>query len=127
MKRQHQNTFKYNPLKHGETQFEPSITVPDDSYTIKDILTRFTRGIDPMLTRLGEYEKEQNSDLNETEFELNPIRQIEDLSDISELESFLKRTEENKKILIGRIKEQKKLAEEKLAEEKLQEANKLAT
>lgn len=118
MKRQRQNNFKFNPNKHGEINTKPSVTVPDDSYTIKDILTRFTRGIDPMLTRMGEYEKEQSSSLDEAEFELNPIRQVEDLTDISELEYFLKKTEKNKEILIERIKEQRELQEKKLKEAK---------
>jgi hypothetical protein len=122
MKRQRIYNFKYNPLKHAESNTMPSLTVPDDSYTIKDILTRFTRGIDPMLTRMGEYEKEQNSDLSEAQFELNPVRTIEDLSDVQELEYFLKKTEQNKEILLQRIKEQKELAESKI-----KEANNLAT
>jgi hypothetical protein len=89
-----------------------SQTVPDDSYSIKDILTRFTRGIDPMLTKLGEYDNEEmNSTLSDTEFDINPLRTIEDLTDIGAMEEFLKRTEMNKRILIKRIEEEKKKAE----------------
>lgn len=98
---------------------QPSQTVPDDSYSVKDILQRFTRGIDPMLTRIGQYDSEESEplDLNDTQFELNPIRQIEDLTDITELQMFLDRTEQNKQILIERIKEQREKDAKKLASE----------
>lgn len=98
---------------------QASQTVPDDSYTVKDILTRFTRGIDPMLTRLGNYDNEEADmlDLNDTHFELNPLRAIEDLTDITELQNFLDQTEKNKAILIERIREQRELDAKKLASE----------
>jgi hypothetical protein len=77
-----------------------------------------------MLTRVGEYDNEQSdtSDLNDTQFELNPIRQIEDLTDITQLQYFLERTEQNKIILEKRILEQKTIQDNAL-----KDANKLAT
>jgi hypothetical protein len=98
---------------------EPSPTVPDDSYTIKEILTKFTRGVDPMLTKLADYDSEEHDpeNLDDTQFELNPIRTIEDLSDITELNYFLEQTEKNKAIIEKRIAEQKAANAKKLASE----------
>ena len=81
------------------------MTVPDDSYTIKDILTRFTRSIDPMLTRLGEYDGDLTDNLDDDSFVINPIRTVSDLTDIDDLEEFLKVTQRNKELLEKAIKE----------------------
>lgn len=106
-RRQTQLNFKFNPIVHAQSFVMPSQTVPDDSYTIKDILTRFTRGIDPMLTRLGEYDGELNSSIEEEEFTVNPIRQIEDLTDIQELESFLEKANEKRAYLTKKLEEER--------------------
>lgn len=38
-----------------ETPTGVSLTVPDDSYTIRELLDRATKGINPMIERSGEY------------------------------------------------------------------------
>lgn len=43
--------FKYNPQLHSIKVEGESLTVPDESFTIQEILEQFTRGVDPMLTR----------------------------------------------------------------------------
>ena len=103
--RQRATSFKFDIKKHGQLITDPSQTVPDDSYTIKDILTRFTRGIDPMLTRMGEYDGDLTDTLEDESFVINPIRQVSDLTDIDDLEEFLRVTENNRKLLEKAIKE----------------------
>jgi hypothetical protein len=106
VQRQRVSNFKFDIRKHGKLITEPSQTVPDDSYTVKDILTRFTRGIDPMLTRLGQYDQEDvNESLEEEQFKVNPLNAIEDLTDIDELNEFLAITAKNKKALERKLKE----------------------
>jgi|WetSurSiteA1Bulk_404760.scaffolds.fasta_scaffold92420_1 hypothetical protein len=112
MKRQTQYNFRFNPKIHAENNTLPSVTVPDESFSIKDILHKFTRGIDPMLTRMGDYDNENcTSDLEDTAFTVNPIRNVTDLTDIGEIEEFVKTTKKNEKVLLKRIEELKKSAE----------------
>jgi hypothetical protein len=84
------NNFRFNLKKHGSANNLPSETVPNQSFTIEEILNKFTRGIDPMLTKNGNYEFEgdvsdevlnENIDmlegiesLEEAEFMLDSIR-----------------------------------------------------
>jgi len=108
MKHITQNNFKYNPLKHGYTEKLPSLTVPDESYSVKEILQKFTRGIDPMLTLIPDYDNEElNDDLSEEQFTVSPIRTITDLTDIGEIENFIVATKKNEKALQIKLKELK--------------------
>lgn len=68
----------------------PSLTVPDDSYSIKEILERFTRGVDPMLSKLPTYDTEQDDpkNLEDASFEIG-LPRIEDFTDIDEIKDFI--------------------------------------
>lgn len=40
------NSLNYNPAEYaGEKNYEPSMTVPDDALTVKEILTRYAKGL----------------------------------------------------------------------------------
>jgi hypothetical protein len=58
----------------------PSLTVPDLSMSIKDILLKFSRGADPMLTKNGKYEFENNEieALDQDEFDMSDLTSIDD-------------------------------------------------
>lgn len=55
---QYQPTRKYKPEKNEL----PSMTVPDDSFTIKDLLEKHTTGILPRLRREGLYQEDADID-----------------------------------------------------------------
>ena len=114
--RQRATSFKFNIKKHGELNTEPSQTVPDDSYTVKDILSRFTRGIDPMLTRMGQYDGDQNENLDDDSFVVNPIQDINDLTDIDDLEEFLRVTKKNEELLKKAIQEREREQKQKISD-----------
>lgn len=103
-KYQTQNNFRFDIKKHSEKNTAPSETIPNQSFTIEEILNRFTRGIDPMLTKQGSYEFEGDvSDdvLNENVDMLSGIEDIEEANymmkvikdRISELKTEAKRKE----------------------------------
>lgn len=112
MKKQFRQRQTNMPIHLGEVCSTPSMTVPDDSYTVQDILERFTRGIDPMLTRNGSFDSEDhNSSLEDGEFDINPVHLVQDLTDVDDMKEFLKNTEIAKKLLLKKIEESKKAAE----------------
>lgn len=94
MKQKQQRTYNWSLRENMKQKFvSPSMTVPDETFTVKEILARFTRGLDPMITRISDYDNEQiNTSLDEREFAMNPIRMIEDLSDIEGLKEILETT-----------------------------------
>lgn len=80
-------TTPYTYALHVEQGFvefndEPSMTVPDQSYTIRDLIDRFTRGIAPPVGQDGLYSEEDELE----DFYVDPWRHITDLSDITEME-----------------------------------------
>lgn len=71
--------FKFIPGVHSKSTVGPSLTVPDQSYTIREILEKFTRGIDPYLTKLPSYDDDDIT----VDDDLLPDRSPDsDLSDI---------------------------------------------
>lgn len=54
-----QSQMRYKSLKNYETNKKPSLTIPDESYTIKELLKKHTRGMMPEgLNRNGIYLEE---------------------------------------------------------------------
>lgn len=50
--------FTFIPGVHSSETVGPSLTVPDQSYSIREILEKFSRGIDPYLTKLPSYDED---------------------------------------------------------------------
>lgn len=94
-----QRNFVFIPDKHLETVGGVSETVPDQSFTIQQILEKFTRGVDPMLTRNPSFEDDVNID--------DDVISINDLTDLDEAEEFINEIEEKKKA----VKEMRKKSE----------------
>lgn len=46
-----------------------SLTVQDDSFTIKEILEKFTRGIDPMISKVGHFPDDDDPDYDDEDLE----------------------------------------------------------
>jgi len=73
---------------------EDSLTVPDMSYTIQELMEKFTQGNDPNVWQEGEYDENQDLD--------QEIEEYEDLTDIDEkrrrLEVIQKEFDEKAKI-----------------------------
>lgn len=111
MKRTVVTPLTYKLLKNHKQKFsEPSQTVPDQSYSIKEILEKFTRGIDPMLTKIGSYEFEND----EGEEELDNLDSLE-LDDLTSIDIAtdrlmdLKRKEEAYKNWIAAAKKEREI------------------
>lgn len=55
--------MNYNHEEHpGQCDFSPSLTVPDMSYTIRELLERFTAGTMPPIARQSYYEESPDID-----------------------------------------------------------------
>ena len=70
--------------KDMETKREPSLTVPDQSYTVREILEKFTRGLPLDVVQEGSYEEiedfsgfepEKAIDITDVETQLNDINE----------------------------------------------------
>ena len=65
--------------KDQETTSDEDLTVPDLSYSVREILEKYTRGIDPGVAQKPQYDDNQSFDA------VNPLRNpMFDLSDISQ-------------------------------------------
>lgn len=84
-----------------EINDDPSETIPDQSYSIPEIMEKFTRGIDPMISRTGQYpeiEATFESDLGyiPPEFDLTdiPVETLEE--NLTRLKTEVKRRKAEK-------------------------------
>jgi hypothetical protein len=101
-----QYSWKFNPKLHTETVLGKSLTVPDEAYTIKELLHRHTNGIDMSgIQKMPIYDEEvtfdtpdfqkiHNSDLTdknlfleETKLKMKEISHRNQLVDSAEKES----------------------------------------
>lgn len=73
-----QNQYNYVPGQRNEKPVGESLTVPDQSYSIKDILEKYTRGIAPMVSKEPLYE--ENPDINSPDILDNAI----DITEVQE-------------------------------------------
>lgn len=85
-----------------------SLTIPDQSFTIEEILERFTRGIDPMLTKNPIWEDDVN-------FDDLPANYNPDLADIDDAKNFIEEVETKKK-KVKELKIQQEKDKDKKAE-----------
>lgn len=103
--RQHIQNFKFQK-KHTTTVLGASQTVPNEAFTVKEILERFTRGVDPMLTRIGDYDNEvTGNELDEDVFVTNPFRTIDDLTDLEQAQQFLSHAQQRTKELKAKVQQ----------------------
>lgn len=103
-----QANFKYGQ-KHKIIPSGEVMTVPDDSFTISEILEKFTRGVDPLLTR-------NPIDMGEAELD-DTLIQFNDLTDIDQAKEYLEMINEKKDLLNKKVKELEKAKKEKEKED----------
>jgi len=76
------NNFTLGEFKGDmEVNEEPSMTVPDMSYSIKEILEKFTNGVDLMVSRMPQYAENQEL-VDEFEREPDYFKPDFDLTDV---------------------------------------------
>lgn len=67
--------------KHMETPKGVSMTVPDDSYTIKDLIRKFGNNLDPSITKLshfnGEDDEVSHDDIDFSEASRGDLHEVE--------------------------------------------------
>ena len=66
-------------------QTEASVTVPDDSLSIKDILFRFSRGLPLDIYERQPLYDDSESDYNDDDFSVHPMNESLDLVEIEEI------------------------------------------
>lgn len=105
------NTYELLP-EHLEHPVGETLTIPGESYTIQELLQKYTHGIVPPLHREGIYEDSDS-------FEDNPFRRPEaDLTDIDNAQAKIEDVEKRHQ-QIKQTKKQK--AEQKKQEQKIRE------
>lgn len=57
-----QFTYFFDKKKHGEKKFGKSLTLPDQSYSIQEMLEKFVRGIPVPTATLGGFDDEPDMD-----------------------------------------------------------------
>lgn len=91
-----------------ETPRGVSQTVPDDSYTIRDLIKKYAGGLDPGVTKLANHNGEDDDvDFDDVDF-ASEARQ-----DIADVHDTLRRQAERQKTLLQQMEERKKKASEK--------------
>lgn len=70
------NNYK---ITRGEVFTNPSMTVPDESYTIQEILEKYSRGINLNIERQGEYDNSEDFDI------IDQRQLVKDYADIPEV------------------------------------------
>lgn len=76
------NNFTLGEFKGDmEVNEEPSMTVPDMSYSIKEILEKFTNGVDLMVSKMPQYAENQEL-VDEFEQEPDYLKPDFDLTDV---------------------------------------------
>lgn len=114
------NNFKLGELKGDmEENNDPSLTVPDMSYSIREILEKFTQGIDLQVSKNPQYAENQEL-IDEFEQEPDYIKPDFDLTDVplkteDEIKpEYVKKREKRNEV---KATEQKTDEEEKKSEE----------
>lgn len=78
MKKTFTNHYNYKPGRGNEVPQGVSLTVPDQSYSIRDILEKYTRGIAPLVAKEPIYD--DDPDINNPDPLENPL----DITDVQE-------------------------------------------
>lgn len=58
----HKHSYEAEWQHHGEVNLLPSVTVPNEAFTLRDIMNRFVVGMDPAVTRNLIYDGDENYD-----------------------------------------------------------------
>lgn len=102
------NSLNYDHTKiRGEVNTKPSLTVPDQTMSIKEILERFARGLPFQAGKVPIYEGEE---------EIPDLRTM-DLADIQELTESAKENLENQKEKYAKLQKAKAAKKQKEQEE----------
>lgn len=98
------NQFSYDPtLVNYESNSGELVTVPDQSLTVREILERYTSGVNP---EIHEYEDEGLFDPNH-EFDMDPTEDRDfDLSDYQFYKDYYERHASSASLEAGEIKEE---------------------
>lgn len=94
-----------------------SQTKPDDSFTIRQLLTKYTNGVDPSVTKLGYYQ--DDVDFDDPDMQQLLTMDLVDLNEMREVEN-LKRKKLSEAINFANQQEQNKIREDREAELKNQ-------
>lgn len=87
--------FKEHPV--GESQ-----TVPDDSYTIQELIKKYASGLDPEISKLGQYNGEEDEvDFDDVDY-ANEVRQ-----DIAEVTEKMREAAQRQATLLQQMEEAK--------------------
>lgn len=89
--------FEFDSNTHAETVQGISMTVPDMNMSLQEILQKFTRGSDPMLTKLGKYEfqGDEGIDTIDDDFDFSDLTSIDDaIKSIEDIEQERKALEQ---------------------------------
>jgi len=115
------NNFTLGEFKGDmEVNEEPSMTVPDMSYSIKEILEKFTNGVDLMVSKMPQYaenqelveEFEREPDYFKPDFDLTDVPLNQNQDDIKT--EYVKKREKRNEV---KATEQKTYEEKKESEE----------
>ena len=76
--------YNFDPIEAiGEINEEPSLTVPDMNYTVREMLDKFVRGHELPVAEFGLFDEEEELD----SWEINPRRLgTYDLTDLTEMQ-----------------------------------------
>lgn len=87
--------INFNPIKNidGEINTAESLTVPNQSYTVKEIIQMHERGISPVIMKKALFEQDYFSE------DLNPLRK-KDL-DLTDVESVMREVKKANEIVEG--------------------------
>lgn len=99
---------------HTETHGGSSMTVPDQSYSVREILQRFTTGIAPSISKQFYYESDQG-DINFDSY--NPTNQGNfDLADFTNMVHDIRSVQNDSKSSVSTTVESSSLSKEKEVE-----------
>lgn len=104
-----QTSSNYNPIQQHETPSQlPSLTVPDMSYSIQELLDKFTTGIVPPVARNAQYDEDADFD-NYDETRDGDF----DLADATRLKQDLEERHQKRMKSINELESRKKAEKEK--------------
>lgn len=96
--------------KRGLEITEPSLTVPDDHYTIDEILHKFTRGLDLPLVRNTQYDEDPDFDSAQPmDLDLIDIDRLQ--KDLADMQKTLLKAKAQQKESLEKDSENRKEAE----------------
>lgn len=81
-KRRFRSTYNYIPLESDtEVNNEPSQTISGQAFSIREILTKWTRGVPPEISKLGYYNENEDPSFDDYDETRNPGFDLADASE----------------------------------------------